>query len=115
MRAAIRSFEWDDLRSDRSVDEVVNLVMTIGPLNARGEEIFQIAICTPQAVDALLRRDSIMSGRHLLLVSDFVPAKIEAFLSDRLSRLDGRDWPELADKIGRLALWEFEDYATAND
>ncbi len=115
MRAVIRSFEWNDLRPDRGIDQTVNLVMLIGPQNGPGDETFQITVCTPQATKALLDRDGIVVGRHLLLVRDLDPAKIEAFLHDRLRRLDGNNWPELAEKIGRLAYWEFEDYTAASD
>ena len=85
------------------------------PQDGPGDETFQITVCTPQAIKALLDHDGIVVGRHLLLVSDLDPAKIEVFLHDRLRRLDGNNWPELAEKIGRLAYWEFEDYTAASD
>lgn len=113
MRAAIRTFEWDDLRSDRAMDRPINLVMVVGPLDGAGDETFQITVCTPAALTFLLDRDGIVVGRHLLLVGGINPANIEAFLQDRLRRLDGDTWPELATKIGRLGYWEFEDYTAA--
>lgn len=88
--------------------------MVVGPQDGPGDEIFQITVCTPQAIQTVLDRDGIVVGRHFLLVSHIAPAKIEAFLHDRLRRLDGTTWPELADKIGRLAYWEFEDYTAAD-
>ena len=115
MRAAIRSFEWDDLRPDRAVEHAVNLVMLIGPRDGPGDETFRVTVCTPQAISALLNRDGIVLGRHLLLVSEIAQGKIEAFLHDRLRRLDGNNWQELAEKISRLAYWEFEDYTVGND
>ena len=114
MRAAIRSFEWDDLRPDRDVDQTVDLVMIIGPQDGPGDETFQITVCTPQALTVLLDRDSIVVRRHLLLVGEIDTPKIEAFLLDRLRRLDGKSWGDLAEKIGRLAYRKFDDYtATA--
>lgn len=113
MRAQIRSFDWDDLGRDHPVDQTVNLVMHIGPLNSPGDETFQVTICTPQALDALLASDGIFIGRHHLIVNDLNTAKIEAFLQDRLRRLDGDTWQQLAEKIGRIGYWEFEDYSAA--
>jgi hypothetical protein len=49
-------------------------------------------------------------GRHFLFVERIVTAQVEDFVSDRLRRMDGDTWPELAEKIGRLGFWEFEDY-----
>lgn len=70
--------------------------MLIGPQDSPGDETFQITVCTPQAITALLDRDGVVVGHHLLLVSDIDPAKIEAFLHDRLRRLDGNSWGDLA-------------------
>ncbi|MDQ2848153.1 MAG: immunity 8 family protein [Actinomycetota bacterium] len=115
MRAAIRSFQWDDLRPDRGVDQTINLVMVIGPQDGPGDETFQITVCTPEALTVLLDRDGIVVGRHLLLVGGINKTKIEAFLQDRLRRLDGDNWGGLAEKISRLAYWEFEDYTAPTD
>jgi hypothetical protein len=110
MRATIRFFEWDDLRPDHPRDQPVNLVLQIGPLNEPGTETFQLSICTVEAIAALVGRDGMVFGRHLLIVGDVNPARIEAFLRDRLSRLEGKSWPELSEKIARIAHSEFEDH-----
>jgi hypothetical protein len=74
-----------------------------------GSENFRITICTRAAVDALVERDGIVIGRHLLIVGNLNTARIEALLHDRLRRLDADTWQQLAEKIGRLAYWEFVD------
>ena len=109
MRADVRSFGWDDLLLDLGTDRPVNLDMIVGPLGTPGDEVFQITVCTVEALKALLDRDGIVLGRHLLLVAGINPPTIEAFLEDRVRRLDGNTWPELAAKIGRIGYWEFED------
>jgi|NGEPerStandDraft_9_1074522.scaffolds.fasta_scaffold145665_1 Immunity protein 8 len=49
-------------------------------------------------------------GRHYLFVDRIDTVRIEAFINDRLRRLDGDTWRQLAQKIAHIAYWEFEDY-----
>ena len=113
MRAKIRFFEWDGLRPDRRSDEPVNLTMIIGPLDGPGDEVFQVTICTLEAISSLVARDGMLLGRYLLIVDGMNTARVEAFFEDRLRRLDGDTWPQLAEKIARIARWEFEDNTLA--
>lgn len=67
-------------------------------------------MCTPDGLSELLDRDGLVVGRHLLFVRNIDVERIEEFIRDRLRRLNGESWPALAEKIGRLGYWEFEDY-----
>jgi hypothetical protein len=49
-------------------------------------------------------------GRHYLFVPGINTERIEAFLNDRMRRLDGDNWWDLAQKIARIGSWEFEDH-----
>ena len=106
MRAEIRSFEWETESDDQSV----GLLLHAGPVGGPGDETFHVSVCTPAALNVLLARDGIVIGRHLLLVERVDRTRIEAFLADRLRRIDGDSWDVLAEKISRIGYWEFEDY-----
>lgn len=106
MRAEIKSFEWEH----ESDHQPVSLVFHAGPVGGPGDETFHVSVCTPTALTALLARDGIVVGRHLLLVERIDRSRVEAFLADRLRRVDGDSWEVLAEKIGRIGYWEFEDY-----
>ena len=69
-----------------------------------------MSVSTPAALNVLLARDGIVIGRHLLLVKRVDRTRIEAFLADRLRRIDGDSWDVVAEKISRIGYWEFEDY-----
>ena len=111
MRAEIRSFEWEHENDDQSV----GLVLHAGPVGGPGDETFHVSVCTPAALNVLLERDGIVVGRHLLLVDRVDRIRIEAFLADRLRRIDGKSWDVLAEKISRIGYWEFEDYIPSPD
>lgn len=110
MRAVVKRFEWDALTDGRPNDEPVELVLHVGPIEGPGEEMFSVHVCTPAALIKLLERDGLLIARHFLFIERIDAARVEAFINDRLRRLDGDTWQQLAYKIARIGHWEFEDY-----
>ncbi|WP_433372117.1 Imm8 family immunity protein [Streptosporangium sp. CA-115845] len=113
MRARVPLFRWLDLEH-RGIDDPTNacelLEMYVGPQNEPGDEQFQITVCTPSALAEQLRQHHFLIGRHYLFVRELCPAEVTCWLSDRIAVLEAPTWGELAEKIGRIGLWEFEDY-----
>src|SRR6266540_2414702 len=113
MRAEVKYFDWPDLETGKDPAARVQstlLVFAAGPLHEPGEETFQLTVCTPEALAELVARDGIVIGRHFLFVETLDPQRVEDFVNDRLRRIDGDTWFDLASKIARIGLWEFEDY-----
>jgi len=81
----------------------------VGPENEDGDDSFSITVCTPRWLERE-KSDGMFFGANHLIVSEYDLASIEAFLKRYCERCSGETWPELAMKIGRIALWEFEDY-----
>ena len=48
-----------------------------------------------------------------MFVASVNTGKVEESVRDRLRRIDRAVWPDLAAKIGRIGLSEFEDYTPA--
>jgi hypothetical protein len=116
VRAEVKYFEWPDLDridSHRSVEGSALLVFAAGPLGSEGAETFQATVCTPGALADLVERDGVLAGRHFNFVESLNTDRVEDFIRDRLRRLDGDTWQHLAEKIGRLGFWEFEDYPSS--
>lgn len=84
--------------------------MYVGPQGEPGEERFQLTVCTPSALADQLRQHPFLIGRHWLFVPELHPAEVAKWLSDRIAVLEAPTWTELAEKIGRIGEWEFEDY-----
>ncbi len=116
MRAEVKYFEWTDLERDgldpTEVDTTL-FVFAAGPSGEPGEEAFHATVCTPRGLEALVDRDGVVFGRHFVFVSSINTETVEAAIHDRLRRIDGDTWSQLAEKIGRLGFWEFEDYTPA--
>lgn len=110
MRAEVKYFEWPGLERVDPDLQSASLVFGAGPLGGRGAEVFHVTVCSPGALADLVRRDGVVIGRHFIFVASFDTALVEETVRDRVRRIDGDTWPDLAAKIGRIGLWEFEDY-----
>ncbi|MBT2226389.1 Imm8 family immunity protein [Nonomuraea sp. NEAU-A123] len=111
----MNDFRWVDLDVGRSVDDPAHacelLEMYVGPWDGPGAERFQLTVCTPLALAEQLQHHPVLIGRHWLFVPELHPDKVTKWLSDRIAVLEAPTWSELAEKIGRIGEWEFEDYS----
>lgn len=82
--------------------------LVVGEYNKPGRDTFDLEVCTPSWLVEECRITYAQVGRHRLLVDHFDPARITTFLRSYCNECAGDDWSE---KIGRIARWEFEDYA----
>jgi len=82
----------------------------IGPAGNDDYESFDFMLCTPEWFASNMH-DDIQIGRHYMFVHEFDFARLEHFVEDYCTRCgDAPTWAALADKLGRLGKWEFEDY-----
>jgi hypothetical protein len=86
--------------------------MFVGRSDGPGEETFDVVVCTPHWLGGLLDQqgDQFTLGRHYLFVTAFDGPRLIAFLKGFVESVDEPTWKEVAEKIGRLGRWEFEDY-----
>jgi hypothetical protein len=84
----------------------------VGPKGAPGEESFGFTVCSPEwfVSEHLSEKSSIATGRHFIFVREFDYRALEKFVRDHCAACDGKTWSETAEKVGRLGMWEFEDY-----
>ncbi len=87
--------------------------MIVGPLHDRGEESFDITVCTPEWLAAKCHEQGgLYNPRHHLVVSleGFDQRTLRAWLEARVREAEAPTWREVAERLGRLGYWEFEDY-----
>jgi len=82
----------------------------VGPVGERGEESFDVVVCTPQWLIETLGDEDLLVGRHHLIVKEYSFARIEQFIRDYVNNSSGNTWEEIGERVGRLGKWEFEDY-----
>ena len=71
MRAVLKSLDLDPDPSslpDSPAEFSLRAQMMVGPTDAAGEESFELTVCTPQWLAALVARDGIYDARHYVIV-----------------------------------------------
>ena len=81
-----------------------------GPVDQDASESFQIQVCTPKWLQARCEGGEIVCGRHTLIVAEFNFPQIRDYLNALCKKCSGNSWSEIAQKLSRYGMWEFEDY-----
>jgi len=86
----------------------------VGPSDGPGEEAFDVQVCSPEWLARRCALDGFVDGRHTIVttVDAYAEDGLRAFLIRRVEHASGDTWQEVAEKVARLGLWEFEDYST---
>ncbi|WP_427887941.1 Imm8 family immunity protein [Kribbella sp. GL6] len=115
MKAAVRLVYSADVEVQTYVspdpdDDGVWVRFIVGPEGGPGEESFDVLVCTPLWLRRVVRAEGPQVGRHHLIVDPFDLRLAIGFLLRRFEELEAPTYDELAEKLARLGLWEFEDY-----
>lgn len=86
------------------------LQIIAGPSGEEGEESFDVTVCTPSWLQENLRPTDILIGRHHLIVRRYDYQGLTRFLVEYCQKCRGNSWAEVAEQLGRIGKWEFEDY-----
>jgi hypothetical protein len=81
----------------------------IGPAGAEGEESFDFIFCTPEWFADHMRKD-IVPGRHHVFAKQYDYSTLECFVRGVCASCHGESWSAVAEQLGRIGKWEFEDY-----
>jgi hypothetical protein len=113
MRAVVHRVDFPDLDQSWPFDPANTrqlVEICASPPGSPPGEYFSLTVCTPAALAEVLAGEPAVVGRHWLFVAEFDAAAVERFLRKAVQGIEGRTWNEVAEKIGRLGHWEFEDY-----
>jgi len=116
MKAEVKSIhapEVNDLKSYTPQDRecfALQLQVMVGPKGMEGEESFDLTVCTPKWLLKQYDKDDIVVGRHHIIVFEYHYHKMIDFIKRLIESCEGDDWEEVAQKVSRYGMWEFEDY-----
>jgi hypothetical protein len=103
---------WDS-GADPSGSFCVSIWVLAGPADGPGEESFDLLVCNPAYLSNELKKRGVISGRDYLFVDHIDRPMIEGYLRRRIEDIEGNTWIDVAERIGRIGHWEFEDYKPA--
>lgn len=86
------------------------LQVMAGPADGPGEESFDFVVATPEWLRRKHGEDGVIVGRHLLLVFRYDFERLVATVESIVTSIEGVDWSEVGERLGRFGHWEFEDY-----
>lgn len=104
------------------IDDLVNYIpetpecfsiliqIMVGPRGEDWEESFDIDVCTPRWIDKNQDKDEVLIARHYLIVIEFNYENIVEAIKKYLMSCSGKNWEEVAVKVGGLGHWEFEGF-----
>jgi hypothetical protein len=84
--------------------------MRVGPDNEEGAHDYRFIVCTPDWIKQEYGWEKSVWGRHMLIVFNYDLNLIAERVRSYVESCTGKDFWEMAQKISRIALWEFEDY-----
>ena len=86
------------------------LEFVVGEKGKEGGDIFTIEVCTPHWILENYKLGDLVFGRGKLIVLDYDEKGIFEAIRNYCNLCNGKTWDEIANKISRIGLWEFEDY-----
>ena len=84
----------------------------IGPEGQRGEESFDILVCTPSWIAKEIAEQGYIWGRHRLVVSEYDYDLIWNAISEICSKTEAADWSAVAGALNHFGAWEFSEFRT---
>jgi hypothetical protein len=86
------------------------LQIIVGPAAALGEESFDVTLCSLAWLQRQVESERIVTGYHLLIVSNYDYDVICGYVSRYVASRSGETWRDVVGKLAQLGSWEFEDY-----
>lgn len=102
-----------DLRTyipDDEDDFGILIEATIGPVDGDGGDLFSFQLCTANWLRKRYISHAVVFLRHVILVSSYDFKRIEESIEEICVNATGNNWLEVAEKLSRYGLWEFQDY-----
>lgn len=102
-----------DLKSyhpESSTNFVLYLQAFIGPADEDSADAFNIIVCTPIWFAENYITDPVVFGRGYIFVFEYNLEIIEKVIDEFCEKCIGENWMDVAQKVSRIGIWEFEDY-----
>jgi immunity protein 8 of polymorphic toxin system len=121
MKAIVRRFhspdalDLDNYVPDDPEDDAILLQVMVGSADVPGEESFDVLVCTPRWLEREVKAKGPLIGRHYLIVEATNYPGVRRFLTKIIENQMAGNWEELANRVGRIGMWEFEDYVPCRD
>lgn len=101
--------ELDEWEPDTLADVYFLAEMEIGEVDDERRDMFYVKVATPEGLRANAT-NAVIADRGVLVVSAYSLPELREHLSKLLLRCEGSTWSDVAAKLQRYFVWEYEDY-----
>lgn len=91
-------------------DIYFSLEICIGPPDKSSSQLFELLIASPEALRKRMSNADCISGRHILIVSQYKWELIQAWIENTVRTNAEETWEKIAVRLSREFRWEYEDY-----
>ncbi|MFD2784145.1 immunity 8 family protein [Hymenobacter rubripertinctus] len=116
MKAIVKGYDRSEV-DDHSTYEpdaplvfAYTLTFSIGPIGEKGADYFDVFVASAGYLQILFPDEAASFLRHTILARDYNVKQVVALMEKYVNSLEEDTWEMLADKLSRVAHWEFEDY-----
>lgn len=112
MRAWIKSImandilEWPHWEATCDEEELQWFSVEIGPIDEEGTNLFQVAVATPQGLQARTEKTPFRG----LVVQEFTAQCVTDAITDYVKALEAQSWQQLTVQLRTVFLWEYEGH-----
>lgn len=116
MRAVLRAIHSPDVLDLKSWTPPpgpfgVFIQLFVGNTEGPRQDAFGLTVCNPEWIADLASRYNAVDLRHHVLMDHWDYPKLESYLGHRVRITEGDTWDQIGEKLGRLGLWDYEDYS----
>jgi hypothetical protein len=120
MRAELRGLDFEPEPRALPADPAAftfQARLYIGPAADRGEESFDVTVCSPEWLAARCQREGVVWPIHHLVVTVdcFDERTLRDWFNQQVQRAEGESWRNIAEQLSRLGHWEFSGYREHRD
>ena len=82
----------------------------VGPQNYEISESFTLNICNIDFVRNIVNQTGIFNSNWYLIIEKPDRNMIEQYITNAVSKIEGKDWAECVKKLRLIGQYEFDDY-----
>lgn len=102
--------DFFEYQPDDPEDFGFQFTIMVGIEGQKGTDNFQLMVATPKYIQKTHPNQSAILLRHYLIVFRYDFNEILDVVNRYVRSIEEDSWEKVAEKIGRIARWEFEDY-----
>ena len=103
--------EWELGREiELDANKSFSISIYVGPENSEISESFTLTICNIDFVRSVVNQTGIFNSNWCLIIEKPDRNMIEQYITNVVSKIEGKDWSECVKKLRQIGQYEFDDY-----